>query len=425
MMEGFKVASVSELVNAIKSHLESEFSEVMIEGEVTNLSSSSAGHWYFNLSDDDAVLSCALFKGDALRNPLIRNIKDGDKIAVLGPISVYPKRGSFQLLVKRIIPAGEGKLKLQFEKLKAKLASEGLFDIERKRPIPVYPKKIAILTAAQGAALQDFLEVMRRRALWYDILVVPCVVQGDNAAPSLIRALTYLEERDDIDVVVLARGGGSLEDLWAFNDERLARKLFGYKHPTISAVGHQVDFSLTDYVADMRCETPTAAAETLSQPQTILKSRMQSVSAHLRKGMQVTLFDISRQKERYHPREMIAKIKDRVQNFKNKLQKFSFHNRGEMLVGLHQKQMELDDLHGRFSQELKIWPVKQEQKLTELNKILSALSPKGVLKRGYSFIEGKERSVVSSKEEFDKIDKDSVISIHFFDGEGKVKKIQG
>lgn len=421
-MEGYKVASVSDLVSAIKSHLESEFHEVMVEGEVTNLSSSASGHWYFNLSDDEASISCALFKGDALRNPLIRQVKDGDKIAVLGPLSVYQKRGTFQLIVKRVVPAGEGKLKLQFEKLKAKLAAEGLFDLDRKRAIPVYPKKIAILTAEQGAALQDFLEVMKRRALWFDILIMPCLVQGDGAAPSLIKALTYLESRDDIDVIVLARGGGSLEDLWAFNDEALARKLANYKHPTISAVGHQVDFSLTDYVADLRCETPTAAAETLSQPQTLLKTRMQTVSAHLKKSMQVSLYEIAQKKESYHPREIISKIKDRVQTHKNTLSKYSFQNRGEILVGLHEKQMELDEAYGKFSHQFKIWPERLNQKLTQFYKVLCALSPKDVLKRGYSFIETKEHLVVSSKKDFDKIASETSFSVHFHDGEGTVKK---
>lgn len=421
-MQDYKVASVSDLVSAIKSHLETEFNEVMVEGEVTNLSTSASGHWYFNLSDDDASISCALFKGDALRNPLIRQIKDGDKIAVLGPLSVYQKRGTFQLIAKRLIPAGEGKLKLQFEKLKAKLASEGLFDLERKKPIPVYPKKIAILTAEQGAALQDFLEVMRRRSLWFDILIIPCLVQGDGAAPSLIKGLDYLETRDDIDVVVLARGGGSLEDLWAFNDERLARRLAGYKHPTISAIGHQVDYSLTDYVADLRAETPTAAAETLSQPQTLLKTRMQTVSAHLKKSMQVSLYEIAQKKESYHPREMISKIKDRVQTFKNTLSKYSFQNRGEILVGLHSKQMELDETYGSFAHLFKIWPERLNQKLTQYHKLLNALSPKDVLKRGYSFIETKEHLVVSSKKEFDKMNVDTSFSVHFHDGEGIVKK---
>ncbi len=421
-MQDYQVASVSDLVSAIKSHLETEFHEVMVEGEVTNLSSSASGHWYFNLSDDEASISCALFKGDALRNPLIRQVKDGDKISVLGPLSVYQKRGTFQLIAKRLIPAGEGKLKLQFEKLKAKLASEGLFDIERKKAIPVYPKKIAILTAEQGAALQDFLEVMRRRSLWFDILIIPCLVQGDGAAPSLIRALDYLETRDDIDVVVLARGGGSLEDLWAFNDEKLTRKLFNYKHPTISAVGHQVDYSLTDYVADLRCETPTAAAETLSQPQTLLKTRLQTVSAHLKKSMQVSLYEIAQKKEVFHPRAMITIIKDRVQNFKNILARMSLQNRGENLIGLHSKQMELDEVYSVFSHQFKILPERLNQRLTHSYKLLSALSPKDVLKRGYSFIETKEHSVVSSKKEFDKLDKDTSFSVHFHDGNGIVKK---
>src|SRR5687767_15038308 len=165
-MMGFEAATVTDLVSSIKGILEEQFQEVMIQGEVTNLSPSSSGHWYFTLSDENACISCALFKADALRNPLIRNLKDGDKIIIFGPISVYQKRGTFQILVKRIMPAGAGQLKLQFERLKAKLSSEGLFDLARKKAIPSLPKKVAIITAPHGAALQDFLNVMRRRSLW-------------------------------------------------------------------------------------------------------------------------------------------------------------------------------------------------------------------------------------------------------------------
>lgn len=175
----FEAASVSDLVSSIKHLLEEEFQEVFVQGEVTNLSPSASGHWYFTLSDESAGISCALFKGDALRNPLIRTLKDGDKIIVLGPISVYQKRGSFQILAKRILPAGAGQLKLQFERLKAKLAAEGLFDIEKKKPLPKFPKRIAVITAEHGAALQDFLNVYKRRSLWCDIIIIPAIVQGD------------------------------------------------------------------------------------------------------------------------------------------------------------------------------------------------------------------------------------------------------
>jgi exodeoxyribonuclease VII large subunit len=179
-----EAASVSDLVSSIKSLLEDQFQEVFVQGEITNLSLSSSGHWYFNLSDESSSISCALFKMEALRNPLIRNLKDGDKIIILGPISVYQKRGSFQILAKRLFPAGIGQLKIQFERLKAKLTQEGLFDIGIKKQIPKFPRRIVVITAEHGAALQDFINVYKRRSLSYDILIVPSLVQGDGASKS-------------------------------------------------------------------------------------------------------------------------------------------------------------------------------------------------------------------------------------------------
>ena len=189
----FEAASVSDLVSSIKNLLEEEFQEVYVQGEVTNLSPSAAGHWYFTLSDESAGISCALFKGDALRNPLIRTLKDGDKIIDLGPVSVYQKRGSFQILAKRILPAGAGQLNLQFEKLKAKLSLEGLFDLDKKKAIPQFPKRLAVITAEHGAALQDFLNVYKSRSLWCDIVIIPAVVQGAGAAKTLISGIKKAE----------------------------------------------------------------------------------------------------------------------------------------------------------------------------------------------------------------------------------------
>src|SRR5665647_366517 len=274
-MMNLEAATVSDLLSSIKDVLENHFHEVMVQGEVSNLSPSTSGHWYFSLSDDKASISCALFKMDALRNPLIRSLKDGDKIIIFGPLSVYSKRGTFQILAKRIMPAGAGQLKLQFERLKAKLSAEGLFDLDIKKILPTFPQKIAVITAEHGAALQDFLNVIKRRSLWLDIIIIPALVQGDGAPRSLISALKKAQNLDGVDVVVLTRGGGSMEDLWAFNDEELVRTIAACPIPVVSAVGHQVDFTICDYVSDFRSETPTAAAETLSQPHTERKARLQ------------------------------------------------------------------------------------------------------------------------------------------------------
>lgn len=421
-MMGLDAASVSDLVSSIKDVLEEQFQEVMVQGEVTNLSPSGAGHWYFTLSDENASLSCALFKGDAMRNPLIRNLKDGDKIVVVGPISVYSKRGSFQLLAKRIFPAGEGQLKLQFERLKARLSQEGLFDIEKKKAIPPFPKRVAVITAEHGAALQDFLNVMKRRSLWLDILIIPAAVQGDAAPKSLWNALKKAQAIKDVDVIVLTRGGGSLEDLWAFNDENLVRAIFDCPIPVISAVGHQVDFSLCDYVADLRSETPTAAAETLSQPQTELKSRMIFCQSHMKSDLFKLYQHVQLMTQKFHPRELLNLMKQKIHDGEKRLAQIHLKDRAEALTGLPEAQQRVDEalLKLRHSTELKGRSL--NDKLVRLEQVLGALNPGNVLSRGYSYVRLQDGEVLSSIKDFEKKEKGSKLEIYFHDGKGSALK---
>lgn len=419
-----EAATVSDLVNHIKDVLEGEFHEIMVQGEVTNLSPSSAGHWYFTLSDENACISCALFKMDAMRNPFIRTLKNGDKIVVLGPLSVYPKRGSFQILAKRIMPAGEGQLKLQFERLKAKLAQEGLFDIETKKPLPVFPKRVAVITAPHGAALQDFLNVMKRRTLWHDIVIVPAVVQGADSPRSLVAALKKAQSLPDIDVIVLTRGGGSLEDLWSFNDENLVRAIHECHIPVMSAVGHQVDYTLSDYVADHRAETPTAAAETLSQPQTELEKRLTYCQSHLRSELFKRKQAVELWIQRLHPREILGLIHEKIKNSHKALSEVRLRDRAHELIGHHEKSQELDELMMRMKHrmEVKISDVKGEMK--RLEQVMSALDPSKVLTRGYSYVESDQGDVLSTLKDFQKLPTEAVIGIRFQDGTAKVKKVK-
>ncbi len=421
-MMDFNAATVSELVSSIKGLLEEEFQEVMVQGEVTNLSPSAAGHWYFTLSDEDACISCALFKGDALRNPLIRNLKNGDKIVVLGPVSVYQKRGSFQLLVKRLLPAGEGQLKLQFEKLKAKLSQEGLFDIERKKAIPLFPKRIAVITAEHGAALQDFLNVMKRRSLWLDIIIVPAIVQGDASAKSLINALKKAQSLPEVDVIVLTRGGGSIEDLWSFNDENLIREMAQCEVALISAVGHQVDFTLCDYVADHRSETPTAAAETLSQPQTELKSRLVFCHSHLKSDLFKLGQHVQLLGQRFHPKEMLALIWQKLQTAQKKLSSVRLLDRGEELIGHQEASQKLDEAMMRLDHIIKMKTAERNEQLKRLHQVLSALNPSQVLSRGFSYVKVRNQGVVSSLKDYNNIESSTQFEIHFHDGSGIAMK---
>jgi exodeoxyribonuclease VII large subunit len=421
MME-VQAATVSDLVNTIKNVLEEEFQEVMVQGEVSNLSPSGAGHWYFTLSDEDACISCALFKGDALRNPLIRNLKNGDKIVLMGPVSVYQKRGTFQLLAKRIFPAGEGQLKLQFERLKHKLTAEGLFDIEKKKSLPAFPRRIAVITAEHGAALQDFLNVMQRRSLWFDILVVPAVVQGAAAPKSLIDALTKAQDVPGIEVIVLTRGGGSLEDLWGFNDENLVRAIYSCPIPVISAVGHQVDFTLCDYVADHRSETPTAAAETLSQPQTELRSRLVYCQTHIKSE----LFKLSQHVQimihKFHPRELLALMLKKIHEAKMRLISINLRDRAEDLIGLPEYGQRVDESLLKIRHLIELHFKDLRQRLEKYEQVLSALNPRSVLGRGYSYVALPAGRVLGSKKDFEFQKSGSNLEIHFHDGVGKVLK---
>lgn len=417
-MMGFDAATVSDLVGSIKNVLEDQFQEVMVQGEVSNLSLSGAGHWYFTLSDENASISCALFKGDALRNPLIRNLKDGDKIIIVGPLSVYQKRGSFQLLGKRIFPAGEGQLKLQYERLKARLSQEGLFDLEKKKPLPSFPKRVAVITAEHGAALQDFLNVMKRRSLWLDILIVPALVQGEGAPKSLLSALKKAEAIQDIEVIVLTRGGGSLEDLWAFNDENLVRAISQCAIPVISAVGHQVDFTLCDYVADHRSETPTAAAETLSQPQTELKSRLLFCQTHLKSQLFKVYQHVQLMIQKFHPRELLNLMKQRIHEGEKRLASIHLKERATELIGLPEAIQRVDESILRLQHSTSMQTTQATEKIRRLEQVLEALNPKKVLGRGYSYIKLEGGEVIPSLKSFDKNVSGTRIEIQFHDGSG-------
>lgn len=420
-MLGFEAASVSDLVNSIKNILEDQFEEVVVQGEVSNLSPSGAGHIYFTLSDENSSISCALFKSDALRNPLVRNLKNGDKIVVLGPVSVFQKRGTFQILAKRLFPAGEGQLLMQFERLKAKLAGEGLFDLNKKKAIPKFPKRIAVITAEHGAALQDFLNVLKRRTFWMDVIIIPALVQGENAPRSLVSALKKAQKIEDVDVIVLTRGGGSLEDLWAFNDENLVREIYDVNIPVVSAVGHQVDFTLCDFVSDHRAETPTAAAETLSQPQTELMGKMTYCQSHLRS----TLFKYKQHVElliqKFHPRELLSLMKQKVHEAEKRLAATKLEQKGEELVRIAEYQQRVDEAILRLKHATELKRNATKEKLQRLEHVLKALDPSQVLNRGYSYVQMGD-DVVTSSSQYSKQESGTKFQIIFHDGTGTAIK---
>ncbi len=423
--------NVTEVIGEIKNLLENEFRNVSIVGEITNLSLSSAGHWYFTLSDKDSAINAALFKMDALRNPHIKNLKDGDKVIVGGDISVYPKRGTFQVIAKKIIPFGKGDLKAEFEKLKRKLASEGLFDLDAKKAIPPLPKRVAIITALRGAALADFINIYKRRSIWMDLLIVPTLVQGDDA-PRALRASLHnvikfsmeasLEKK--IDLIILARGGGSLEDLWAFNDEGLAWDLFNCPIPTISAIGHEIDFSISDFVCDFRAETPSAAAEVITHQQTLIKDKILSLKQRLVSISEIKLSRISNRLKYAHPHSILNIILGLLSNYQKRLTRNNLKNRLNELTHIHEFYLELDENIERMKTLLKEKMTKLNHQIDKSHRLLEVLNPKNVLERGYGYVETNRGNVVSSAEIYDKLEDQTTLNLHFYDGTRKIQKIE-
>ena len=253
--------TVGELTAYVRQMFELDYRlrDIDVSGEISNFTRAASGHLYFTLKDASAQLKCVMWRSQAER--LRFRPAEGDAVIARGRVSVYEVGGVYQMYVEHLQPAGRGDLAVAFERLKEKLAAEGLFDPDRKRPIPAFPRRIGIVTSAGAAALRDILTVLQRRNPLVSVLIAPTLVQGVDAPAQIVRALRWLDGRDDIDLILVARGGGSIEDLWAFNDERLARTIYAARHPIISGVGHETDFTITDFVADLRAPTPSAAAE--------------------------------------------------------------------------------------------------------------------------------------------------------------------
>lgn len=354
------VVSVGQLTASIKSLLEGEVGYVSVRGEISNWRPAASGHIYFSLKDSEAVISAALFRGSAIRTKKLNEMKDGVEVICRGRISVYPPRGTYQIIVESMDPVGAGGLQAKFEALKKKLHAEGLFDQERKRELPALPKRIVVITSPTGAAIRDVLSVLKRRFAGVNVLVIPALVQGAEAPKDLCRALRLANEHKLGDVILLTRGGGSLEDLWAFNDEQLAREIYNSAIPVVSAVGHEIDFTIADFVADLRAPTPSAAAELL----------VRELDALL---------------------EAVAEMRDRLGNAaRNEVQGARLLLRS-VVAGLksprdriNELQLRFDDWSERLEQSARRCLEKQGETVTRLQEKLAALSPLNVLERGYS-----------------------------------------
>ncbi|MDJ0760456.1 MAG: exodeoxyribonuclease VII large subunit [Woeseiaceae bacterium] len=348
MSESRQPVTVSQLNRQAKRLLESGLARVWVEGEISNLARPASGHVYFRLKDSGAQVAAAFFR-QRQRGPTIR-LKDGDQVLVYAKVSLYEARGDYQLIVEQVEPAGEGILKRQYERLKNKLAAEGLFDEERKRPIPALPGRIGVITSPSGAAVRDILSVLGRRFPLIPVVIYPAAVQGDAAPGELVAALDTANERNECDVLIVGRGGGSLEDLWAFNDERLARRIVDSDIPVVSAVGHEVDFTIADFVADVRAPTPSGAAELVVPDQEDWIRRFDVLGDRIVRNGQRTLEDRAQSLDWLQRRLIGASPMARLRNQSDLLRELRARLRSGVREHLNDKSQHLQSLRATLMQ---------------------------------------------------------------------------
>jgi exodeoxyribonuclease VII large subunit len=396
MDDNRKIYSVAELNRTARFTLENGIGEVWVEGEISRMTRQSSGHWYFTLKDDAAAVACAMFKQN--NAAVLFAPKDGLKVRVLGQASLYEPRGSYQLIIRKMEEAGKGSLQEQFEKLKARLSAEGLFDADRKKPLPLLPQKIGVVTSPTGAAIRDIINVLTRRFPNLGILLAPVTVQGEGAAEKIASAINYLNTREDIDLLIVGRGGGSIEDLWAFNEEVVARAIAASRIPVISAVGHEIDFTISDFAADVRAPTPSAAAELAVPVKTELEIQIARLAARLGGSLQNQVH-VLRERIPGFRQTMVHALMDGLRQRQQKVDETS-RTLAECLKNavLIQKQR-LPGLQQTMTHRLESAVAERRQNLRRLEAQLRALSPLAVLDRGYSLTQTKDGTVVRNASE--------------------------
>ncbi|MDO4577417.1 MAG: exodeoxyribonuclease VII large subunit [Clostridium perfringens] len=382
-----KTLSVGEVNNYVKKLVENDFilKNLNVKGEISNLKFHSSGHIYFSLKDENSKVNCIMFKNNAVN--LDFRLEEGMKVEIKARLGVYHKEGTYQLYCENIKKAGIGELFEEFHKLKKELSEEGIFDEKYKRALPKLPKRIGIITARTGAAVRDIINVIQRRNKSLDIILYPAKVQGENAADSIIEGIRYFNNEKSVDVIILGRGGGSIEELWAFNNRDLAYEIFNSRIPTVSAVGHEVDFTISDFVSDMRAPTPSAAGELVSP------------------SLQEMINDLLNKKEFLH-----RAIDRRFLNAKRDVDLLHKGLKGNNPKHIIEKRIkEVNSLEEKlnFLGKRKIDKAKDE--LIALNSILQTLNPLNTLGRGYSVIMDKEDKVINEVSELKKNDMVKVI----------------
>ncbi|WP_240223312.1 exodeoxyribonuclease VII large subunit [Rheinheimera hassiensis] len=416
-MQNPDIYSVSRLNSEVRLTLELQFQTLWLQGEVSNFVAAASGHWYFSLKDSAAQVKCAMFKM-ANRNSSFRP-QNGQQVLIRARISVYEPRGEYQLLAEFIETAGAGLLKQQFEQLKAQLQAEGLFDPTRKKALPTQVQRVGVITSPTGAAVRDIVTVLNRRAPGIEVIVYPSQVQGETAAAQLRNMLSSAIRRNEVDVLIIGRGGGSLEDLWCFNDEQLCRAVAACPIPIVSAVGHEIDFALTDFVADMRAATPSAAAELVSPDQShvldrILQLKNRLLQAQRSRMQQVApkLLNLSQRLLALHPKRRLQQQQQRLDELQLRL---SASAKRAVQAAQQQQQFldkslrqlspaktllahtqHINQLERRLTNAQQLQLKQSKQQLAQLSSQLNTVSPLATLARGYSITFDEKQQVVTS-----------------------------
>lgn len=408
------VYEVGQLADILRGLLEGALPAVWVQGEVSNFRNPS-GHWYFTLKDASAQIRCAMFKG---KNFHVRPLpKDGDAVLLRGQVSFYTQRGDLQLIVEHLEPAGTGALLRAFEQLKAKLAAEGLFDEHLKRPLPPAPHAIGLITSATAAALQDILNTLARRYPLAPVYLYPVPVQGDTAPPAIVEALDKLPTLAPVDVMILARGGGSLEDLWCFNDERIARAIRATSVPVVTGIGHEIDFTIADFAADLRAPTPTAAAELVSPNLADWSAQLQAQAEDLAQLLQFRLEQHRDTLDQHAHRLQLLHPGRRLQDAAQRLDEWQERLARAAQAGLRQVRQRADHTQSRLLMQAPANAIRVQreqiaqrgerlqallrnrldqigQQLHNRSSLLQSLNPKAVLERGYAIARRRDGHVI-------------------------------
>lgn len=417
LKRGDEILSVGEFSQRFKMLVKLSIPELWLRGEVSNLKTYSSGHTYFTLKDEQGAISAVLFKGYA--QSLKLKLREGMRILVYGEISVYEVRGTYQMLVKAAMPDGEGDLALKFEKLKRKLAAEGLFDESKKREIPPLPERVGVITSPTGAAIRDFISILRRRNWRGEVVILPSKVQGEDAAEEIAGAVRTAQNMD-FDLLILMRGGGSLEDLWSFNEEIVARAVAESKIPTISAVGHEIDFTLSDFAADLRAETPSAAAEFISSKFLEIKDAVSKLAADISSLAARSLKDRADRLEALAELFAASSPADKLANFEIRLDECEAKLLALASGIVAQKRHSLAEISGELkefsiSTKLKLFA----QKLDSAERELELLSVESVLKRGFSMAISESGKILKRAKD---APEEAPFKLRFFDSEIEVNR---